>query len=718
MLLALEALRERWLILLARFGEERTHFGTAAGWIASQWTTLLYGVGIALAGQLIDRTFFDRPYDPANPGWHVVLAPVLAASAATFVFLMTAWLSITQASASRFDSAAVVRRLADDWVGSFVLRSLLSIVFSAIVGLGTPALTGRAVVAGAVLPLALLLLALPLLLVFRQYALFLTHPGRFAQILESDTSQRIMRVSARTPPSRSVAAHYRGLVSRDLEVWEGLLAYSANRDPELHAVIAQRLGLAMAFYWNRKVAIDTGSEWYPYREVLSEDRDLRRIHAEQGLGPARIRERDLLWLERRVLAVLQRTAERESAQHHTRADVLAVLRELLVIGWHRQEMAALAAVRELWTRERTATLPEDYDVWADSVVNGLIRFAEEVLRHGLRISEFLPLRAYPDPGDIARAFLPAEVRTEMIHAADAVESENAIAARTITPLEALSSEVEAHLRQRQDELTAEAVTWLLGEFRSQIERSLNSVPPGSPDGVADLYTSLLVLCNRSYYLGSQQRAAAALGVAVTLAPSALGMLGRAPDQKRLALVREARTLALKAIRDRWSESPQAVRLAIQLVALERTRSRAHGGPASSSFIETILVIGGLAFAAGEVRNDRTLVDLILEELAALGIDRVAFGNMWRTIGRDSVLTLGVSFTLEYHHYAMALYAEAEKLGKKFVQEPGEIGYGELFDSNSRWLQRYSMMPFGIEDAIEAFLAYASGATASDDETET
>ena len=88
MLVGLESLWERFLITLARFAEERGRVATSLGWIIAQSTALGYPIIFIALGYGLDRLFAERPYDAASPGAYALLAPVLAAGAAAFVFLM------------------------------------------------------------------------------------------------------------------------------------------------------------------------------------------------------------------------------------------------------------------------------------------------------------------------------------------------------------------------------------------------------------------------------------------------------------------------------------------------------------------------------------------------------------------------------------------------------------------------------------------------------
>jgi hypothetical protein len=708
MLVGLESLRERFLIVLARLAEERSRIATSVGWILAQSSALAFAAVFAALGFGLDRLLADRPHNPADPGPYALLPPVLAAGAAAFVFLMGTWLSIVQATASRFESASVVRRLGDDWASTFALRLIFSVVLTAIAGLVTPQLTGRAVTFGAYVPLALLVLALPLLLSFRSYALMLAHPGRFAEVVRRETEQRIVRISASPQPTRSVANHFRRLVSSDFEVWNGLLLYGANKDPSLHYVITSNLALMMAFYWNRKTAIPAESAWFPQREVVSQDRTLRQIHDEQGLGQARTNERDAEWFERTALAVLERAAGRDTADNRTRSDVLAALAELLRLAWHRQETEGLKAVQARWTAERAVVSATDYEHWAAAVVNGLIGFADEVLRHQLRLDEVLPLKEYPEQEELAFSFLPAELLAALRRAAEEIDAETMVAGRIVTPLEALSSELDSELRQRQGELVGGAVRWVLTELEGVIESVVASNAATAPNAVADLFGAILLISNRSHFLSATEHAGLALAAATRLFPKTVQLLAKADEDKRLQLEREARVISLKAMRDNWSEAKSATLLAVKLGILNLVTNPKVTEGRVPPWIETFLVVGGMAFACGEVRGNRELVDLVIDTLRKATFDLAALARIKPALRELPMLGLGLSLTLEYHHYLGPVFDAVAKLGTRPSGGPGEIGFSEEINTESEWLRSRSLFPFGfsMEDAVEGFLDYA------------
>lgn len=708
MLVGLESLRERLLITLARLAEERGRIATSLGWILAQAAALVYPVVLIALGYGLDRLFADRPHDAASPGAYALLVPVLAAGAAAFVFLMGTWLSIVQATASRFESASVVRRLGDDWASAFVLRLIFTVVLTSIAGLATPQLTGRAVTFGAYIPLGLFTLALPLLLSFRGYALALTHPGRFAEVVRSETDQRVVRVSGSSRPPRSIANHVRKLVSADFDVWDGLLLYGANKDPSLHYAIAANLAFMVAFYWNRKTAIPEDSPWFPQREVVSQNRTLRQIHDEQGLGQARIHERDGQWFERAALAVLERAAGRDTASNRTRSDVLAALAGLLQVAWHRQEVDGLQAVQARWTAERARVSPAEYEHWATAVVNGLIGFADEVLRYQLRIDEVLPLKEYPEAEELAHSFLAAELLRALRRAAEEIDAESFVTGRIVTPLEALSTELETELRAREDELVGGAVRWALTELEGVTETVVASGATSAPDAAADIFGAVLVITNRSHFLSATGHTGAALTTAERLFPKTGALIAKAGGDKRLQLEREARVIALKAMRDNRPEAKPATALALKLAILNAVSDPTITEGRIPPWIETVLVVGGMAFVCGEVRGTHELVDLVIDQLRKATVDLVALAKIKPALHDLPVAGLGVSLTLEYHHYLGPLFDEIAKLGTNPSRGPGEIGFFEEINTQSEWLRTRSMLPLGfsMEDAVEGFLDYA------------
>jgi len=388
--------------------------------------------------------------------------------------------------------------------------------------------------------------------------------------------------------------------------------------------------------------------------------------------------------------------------------VLAALAELLRLGWHRQETAALRAVQARWSAERAALRGPDYDHWAAPVVNGLIAFADEVLRHQLRLSEILPLREYPELAELTSSFLPAELLAGLRLAAAEIDAETVVAGRVVTPLTVLSTELDNRLRTRQDELADGAIRWVLDELEAAIKGVIASNATSSPDAASDLFGAMLLIVNRSYYLEAPGRSAAALAAAIRLFPTVVRQLMSASDEKRLQMNREARVVALKAMRDNWSEAKPATLLALKVALLDAIRESSVRENRLHPWLETLLVLGGMAFACGEVRSNHELVDLVIETLRNATIDLAALARLKPVLRELPAFGLGPSLTLEYQTFLGPLFEEVSKLGTREAGRAGEFVLDDEVNTDSEWLRAHSyLLMFGFEDAIEGFLDYAA-----------
>jgi hypothetical protein len=115
----------------------------------------------------------------------------------------------------------------------------------------------------------------------------------------------------------------------------------------------------------------------------------------------------------------------------------------------------------------------------------------------------------------------------------------------------------------------------------------------------------------------------------------------------------------------------------------------------------------MAFVCGEVRGGHELVDLVTDQLRKATVDLATLAKIKPLLHDLPMAGLGVSLTVEYHHYLGPLFEEIARLGTTPTRGPGEIGFGEEINTQSEWLRARSMLGvFGMEDAVEGFLDYA------------
>jgi hypothetical protein len=726
-LIWLEQGLERTRVWFAQRRQGRREVGYLVGWVGEQKSTIVAAVLLAALALWIDASVLARPAPapgaPPDLGLRDLLTPTVAFAGVEFALLVSTWFLVSQFAANRYQSASVVSRLASDWSSALILQWLAVAILVGLVGISASA-SGIAPRVLAVLPAAMVAASLPMLLTFRSYGLVLFQPTALARAVRQQTEERVADVASTSRTSRSVANHLRRLTVNDWRVWDELLAFSADRDRRAHLEIARELAYMTMGYLERSWRIDARSRWFPtHRVPMGLDpsfgaKQQRHIFERLALGEPWREEPDSEWFQREALSVLARAARAgNAAQPAARIHVLSVLGDLLVYTWQRQDMSLLEQVETIWERERRELKLDERDEWLSTILDALFAFVDNVMRRRFALDEHFPLREYPDA--FFDAPLPALVRTELREAAATIDAETALTGKVITPLDEFSRAIQARLREAERGATVKHGTWVVAQASDVLASALNA---NVPDTACDLARSLTLMVDRAWELDMPTLADAALDRLVAEMPRVAETAGRTNYETRRRLEQQARILALRAIVGRRSRVRDAISVALTIASSVRDRDRektSETSPGMPLALETVGIVGGLAFAAGEIRDDHEALDHVRAELQRLGWSIQGLGTLAELFdGPGAISGPAAGLTLEYHRFVTPLWDEAEKLGRVPLEGGPEAFPMMVLNTKSEWLRRRSLLiGIDITECVAAFLRWLAPAPAGGSEGE-
>jgi hypothetical protein len=727
-LIWLEAGIERARIWFAQRRQGRREVGHLVGWVGEQKSTIVAAVLLAALALWLDTSVLAEPAptpgSPPDLGLRDLLTPTVAFAGVEFALLVSTWFLVSQFAANRYQSASVVNRLASDWSSALILRWLAVAILVGLVGISATA-SGVAPRVIAVLPAAMVAASLPMLLTFRSYGLVLFQPTALARAVRQQTEERVADVASASRMSRSVASHLRRLTVDDWRVWEELLAFTADRDRRAHLEIVRELAHMTMSYLERWWHIDARSRWFPaHRVPMGLDpsfaaKQQRHIFEGLALGEPWREESDHEWFQREALAVLARASRAgHSAQPAARSHVLSVLGDLLVYAWQRQEMPFLERVETIWERERRELKLDERDEWLSTILDALFAFIDNVMRRRFALEEHFPLREYPDAS--LDAPLPALVRAQLRDGAASLEAETALAGKIVTPLDELSRAMQARLREVEREATVKHGGWVVAQAAEVLSSALDA---NVPETACDLARSLTLMVDRAWELDMPTLADAALDRLVAHVPRIAQAAGRANYETRRRLEQQARILALRAIVARRSRVHDSISVALTIASVVRDRDgekTSETSPGMPLAIETVGIVGGLAFAAGEIRDDHRAPDHVRAELQRLGWSIQGLGKLAKLFDEPGAILGGpaAGLTLEYHRFVTPLWDEAEKLGRVPLEGGPEAIPMMVLNTKSEWLRRRSLLiGIDITECIAAFLRWLAPAPAAGSEGE-
>lgn len=744
-------LREHWRVWRARAAEERWWTVQILTWVRGQASVPAYAVALALVLTLADGTILaGRP--PANvsmplsklyfplfvhgrnestwwrevvgvaqrvqrPGLdlHAIVPVGLTFGATMFFYLMASWFLVAQSAASRQASSVVVDRLTQDPISGHIIRLVATAMLVLLWALVVTPLLGITTVGLALVPLAMLGVAFLALLAYREYCLTLFNPAAIGRRIRLDAQRSIRDVAERGYPSPSIDARHQRLVAHDISVWDGLLGYAAEKDAASHRAIITAFITEVAFYLHEKFKIPADSEWFPVRKkaiplnLNSGQQQLRHIHEAQGLGESYTRERDTFWFETKCLSVLSRAARREVRHINVRDQVMTALAVLLRSTWDRQDPELLVAIEQLWAQEQHASSMDDYNTWGGGVLNGLLQFIDDIVKSKLSLGRHLPLTEFPRMETLRASELPGIVLEELRWAATAIENERFVSARQVTPLDFVSREVESRLSKRQEAMIQAHTTWASQQLAGLVDKATAA---GSPTAAVQAFHALLVVVARAWAIGVDSVAELCLELAATRIDQVSTLVPNTDYEPRRLLQQQARIVALQSIALGRPSAPAAATIALKIAAAS---SKADGdklsetAPGLRPSLETVLVVGGLAFACGEIRNDRSIVNGLVREMLSLQFNLRVLAGMADAFNSPWSMMSGPArgLTLEYHRFVAPLFDEIAQLPRRPISSRLGLAMSTIA-TDSPWLQHRSFLShFDITEAIVGFLHHLS-----------
>jgi hypothetical protein len=357
-------MRERLRIARARIPDRVEPTQNTFALVKLQRGLLVYLVILVAAGLVIDAGM-RRAWEPIASGLDVdqwiranlskpspeTLRNVLAVAAAGTATILGLVVSISliawQTTADRYRSSSIVAFLLRERVGSAVVRLLaLSFMYSLSILALLEVFRFRPYVSTAIAVL-LSIVAVLSLLSYRQLGLLGSLPQSLARGLREEMIREFARAQ-RDGAGRSVENYSRQVVAADLQIFEDLMKRLATDSDVLDiAACVDELNAALAFYVQSKPRFQPGSLFFVQRteRLRAAGYAIEETVAAKGLMDPTTTSPDYLWLERRVLEVIDRVVAPTLLTSADIAErVIRLWATALQFSWYREHPDAVELI--------------------------------------------------------------------------------------------------------------------------------------------------------------------------------------------------------------------------------------------------------------------------------------------------------------------------------------------------------------------------------------
>jgi hypothetical protein len=443
---------------------------------------------LVAAGLAIDEGV-QRAWEPVTSGLDVdqwiranlskpspeTLRNVLAVSAAGTATILGLVVSISliawQTTADRYRSSSIVAFLLRERMGSAVVRLLaLSFMYSLCVLALLEVFRFRPYASTAIAVL-LSIVAVLSLLSYRQLGLLGSLPQSIARGLREEMTREVSRAQ-RDAAGRSVENYSRQVVAADLQIFEDLLKRLATESDVLDiAACVDELNATFAYYAQSKPRFQPGSLFFAQRKepLGPAGYMIEEAVAGTGLMDPTTTSPDYLWLERRVLEVVDRVATPTLLTDGDIAKrVVRLWATALQLSWYQEDPDAVELI--LGRIEEASALPQLRSIPAVAEEFSTIPWVMvELAGNGFTVDSPAIVARRPWEGDKKLRNLPWKAQEDGRALAKQIKTELFVTGSVVTPNREQVREVETRrgprLTDAREQLLRRAVALTGSQLR-------------------------------------------------------------------------------------------------------------------------------------------------------------------------------------------------------------------------------------------------------------
>ena len=500
----------------------------------------------------------------------------------------------------------------------------------------------------------------------------------------------MIRASTRRA-GRSVQAHAQSTAADDFGTLEDLMlrVVAQNDTPSLASGI-RYIDQTLALYLGLKRRLSTSTPWYPRRPVRlagSAAYSITEHVTGQGLMAPTNQEPDRDWFERECLGVLQLARDGLAA-----GDVAAW--DALIIGyakawqhaWHAQELDVADRILD----EVEPLCSDSRAISSRAVTERLAELAwiiVETASQGFGDAPAMIVENEPWANSAFATRLPNLAAAEALVLRDKIKLEIAVVGDIQTPREWMIEDVAARWTELEEQHRGRYVERGCALAMVLLEATVGSGSTAAPVAAEMLLRIIARALGR--------------GVLPTLDAKVLRLLDAAlalADDTAYAELRETLLITTRRLAEegRWAENWLLLRL-VALSVLPRDRLRANGD--HTRLLECVLdalLMHGHSYAWAEFKGEPNG----FREVGQLVVWVLPLDALLAIVGDHFMSNLMLPTTaMRYATWFQPLRTAVYELPDRYVNQGG-IGFNVLKDHPSDLFQRFEMLGFDGDDAVE------------------